>query len=99
MAAWRDGGALGCHLACSINMRGGTRGAYTPACHHVKILAVAFSSRPNFEALATLVVLEHPHVAFLPYTCGINGGTAAVAAALIGYDDVEVAVGMTMRRR
>jgi hypothetical protein len=31
--------------------------------------------------------------------CGLRGGTAAVAAVLISYDDVEVAVGMTTRRR
>jgi hypothetical protein len=36
---------------------------------------------------------------FHPYMCGLRGGVVAVATALIGYDDVEVAVGMTTRRR
>jgi hypothetical protein len=56
-----------------------------------EILA-ATSSRPNSEALAA-------RVAFHPYACGLHRGTAAVAAVLIGYDDMEVAVVMTMRRR
>jgi hypothetical protein len=53
------------------------------------------ASRPNSEALAARVVLAHPCVAFHPYTCGLRGD----AAALIGYDHVEVAAGATMRRR
>jgi hypothetical protein len=32
-------------------------------------------------------------------TCGLRGGAAMVAAALISYYDVEVAIGMTTRRR
>jgi hypothetical protein len=43
--------------------------------------------------------VAHPSSAFHPCTCGLRGGVAAVATALIGYDDIEVAVGMTMRRR
>jgi hypothetical protein len=31
--------------------------------------------------------------------CGLYGGAAVVDAVLIGYDDMEVAVGMTTRRR
>jgi hypothetical protein len=31
--------------------------------------------------------------------CGLHGDVVAVAAALIGYDDVEVAVGTTTSRR
>jgi hypothetical protein len=36
---------------------------------------------------------------FHPCTCGLCGDAVVIAAALIGYDDVEVAVGTTMRRR
>jgi hypothetical protein len=57
------------------------------------------SSRLNSEALDMRVVLAHPRAMFHPYTCGLCSGTAAVAATLIGYDDVEVATGMTTRRR
>jgi hypothetical protein len=57
------------------------------------------SSRPNSKALAACVVLSHPHVAFYPYTCGLCEGATMVAAALIGYDDMEVAAGTTTRRR
>jgi hypothetical protein len=32
-------------------------------------------------------------------TCGLRRGDDAVAAALIGYDDVKVAAEMTTRRR
>jgi hypothetical protein len=49
----------------------------------------ATSSRLNFEALATHVLLAHPHVALHLCTCGLHRGAAAVAATLIGYDDVE----------
>jgi hypothetical protein len=80
-------------------MRVGARGAHTPARHHVKTLAAISFSRPNSKALAAREVLAHPHMAFHPYTCGLRGGVVAVATALIGYDDVEVAVGMTTRRR
>jgi hypothetical protein len=44
-------------------------------------------------------VLANPHTTFHPCTCGLRGGAAVVAATLIGYDDVEVAAGATMRRR
>jgi hypothetical protein len=84
---------------CFINMRGGIWGVYTPTCHHMKTLVTTFSSRPDLETLVAHEVLAHPRVAFHPCTCGLCGGTDAVAAALIGYDDMGVAVGMTMRRR
>jgi hypothetical protein len=53
----------------------------------------------NSEALAVRVVLAHPCTTVHPYTCGLCGGAAAVVAALIGYDNVEVAVRTTTRRR
>jgi hypothetical protein len=56
---------------------------------------VAVASRPNSDALVARVVLAHPHAAFHPCTCELCGG----AAALIGYNDVVVAVRMTTRRR
>jgi hypothetical protein len=65
--------------------------AYTPPCETL----AAISSRPNSEALATREVLAHPWAVLHPCTCGLCRG----AAALIGYDDVEVAVRTTMRRR
>jgi hypothetical protein len=58
----------------------------------------AASSQPNSEALLARVVLAHPRAAFHPYTCGLYRGVA-VAVALIGYDDVEVAVRTATRRR
>jgi hypothetical protein len=45
------------------------------------------------------VVLAHPCVTFHPCMCRLCGGTAVFVAALIGYDHVEVATGMTTRRR
>jgi hypothetical protein len=54
--------SLGRLLACSINIRGMTRGAYTP--HHMKTLAVTSSSRPKPEALVACEVLAHPHAPF-----------------------------------
>jgi hypothetical protein len=89
----------GSPLACSINTRGGARGTYTPARYHVKTHAAASSSQPNVEALTTRVGLAHARAVFHPCTCGLHGGTTTVAVALIGYHDVEVAVGMTTRRR
>jgi hypothetical protein len=62
---------------------------YTPP---RETLAIA-SSRSNSEALG------HPRAAFHPCKCGLCRGTAAIAAALIDYDDVEVAAGTTTRRR
>jgi hypothetical protein len=59
----------------------------------------ATSSRSNSEALATRMVLADSHAAFHPYMCGLRRGAAAVAAALIGYDDVKVAAKTTTRRR
>jgi hypothetical protein len=61
-------------------------------------LAVA-SSQLNSKALATYVVLAHPHAAFHPYPCGLCRGAVAVAAALIGYDDVKAAPEVTTRMR
>jgi hypothetical protein len=55
-------------------------------------LAVA-SSRSNSVALATHGVLAHPRAVFYPCTCGLRGGAVAVAAMLIGYDDMKVAAG------
>jgi hypothetical protein len=43
--------------------------------------------QPNSEALATHVVLAHPCTTFHSCTCGLCGGTATIAAMLIGYDD------------
>jgi hypothetical protein len=60
---------------------------------------VVIVSQLNFEALAVRMVLAHPRATFHPCTCGLCGGAVAVAAALIGYDDVEVAIETTMRMR
>jgi hypothetical protein len=57
------------------------------------------ASRANSEGLATHLVLIYSRMTFHPCTCGLREGAAAVAAALISYDDVEVAVGTTTRRR
>jgi hypothetical protein len=62
-----------------------------------KILIVA--SRPNSEALVVRVVLAHPRVAFYPCTCGLSGGAATIAVALISYNVMEVAAEMSTRRR
>jgi hypothetical protein len=61
-------------------------------------LAAAFS-RSNSEALAARVVLAHPHATFYSCTCGLRRGATTVAAVLIGYDDVNVAVETTTGRR
>jgi hypothetical protein len=79
-------------------MREGVRGAHTPTHHHVKTLS-ATSSWPNLKTLAAHEVLAHLRTIFHPYMCGLHGDVVAVAAALIGYDDVEVAVGTTTSRR
>jgi hypothetical protein len=60
---------------------------------------VVASSWPNSEALAAHVVLAHTHAAFHPYTWGLRRGVALVATMLIDYDKVEIATGMTTRRR
>jgi hypothetical protein len=60
-----------------------------------KTLAATSSSRPNPEALAAREVLAHPHLAFHPCTCGLCGG----AVVLIDYNDMEIVVRMTTRRR
>jgi hypothetical protein len=64
----------------------------------VKTLATT-SSRPDPETLATCEVLAHPRMMFYPCMCGLRRAAAAIAAALIGCDDVEVDTGTTMRRR
>jgi hypothetical protein len=79
-------------------MRGGARGAHMPICHHVTTLATT-SSRANSKTLPTHEVLAYRCVVFHRYTSRLRGGTAAIAAALICYDDVEVATRTTMRRR
>jgi hypothetical protein len=45
------------------------------------------------------MVLALPRAVFHPFTCGLRGGAAAIAATLICYDDVEVAAGTTTGRR
>jgi hypothetical protein len=60
----------------------------TPICLHVKILVVTSSSRSNTEILDVREGLAHSHVPFLSYMCGLNRGVAAVAVALIYYDDL-----------
>jgi hypothetical protein len=62
---------------------------HTPICNHVKTLA-ATSCRPNPETPAAREVLAHPRATFHPYTCGLRGVAAMVAAALISYDDVRL---------
>jgi hypothetical protein len=79
------------------NMRGGARGGLALDTEPCETLA-ATSSRLNSKALATLVVLAHPRVAFHQCMCELRRGAAAVAVALIGYDDVKVAAEMTTRR-
>jgi hypothetical protein len=68
-------------------------------CHHVKTLPATSSSWPNLETLDACEVLAHLSTTFHPCTCGLCGDAAMVASALISYDDVEVAVGTTTRRR
>jgi hypothetical protein len=80
-------------------MRGEARGAYMPARHHVKTLETASSSRPNSETLVAHEVLAYPRMTSHPCTCGLRGSTTVVTVALIGYDDMEVAAIMTIRRR
>jgi hypothetical protein len=87
----------GSPLACSINIKGGARGTHMPTRHHMKTLATTSFSRPNSKALAAREVDSME--AFHPYTCGLHGDTVVAVAALIGYDDVEVAAGTTTRRR
>jgi hypothetical protein len=79
-------------------MRGGARDRLTSNTPPHKTLATT-SSRPNSEAPDMCVVLAHPCAVFHLRACGLRRGVAAVAAALIGYDDVEVAAGMTTWRR
>jgi rhodanese-related sulfurtransferase len=69
--------------------------SYTSPCETL----AATASRLNFEALPARVVIAHPRVTLDPCTCGLRGGAAAVAAALIGYNVMEVADGTTTRRR
>jgi hypothetical protein len=79
-------------------MRGEARSRLTPYTPPRETLPTT-SSRPNSEALATCVVLAHLRAAFHPCMCGLRIGAAAVAAALIGYDDVKVAAKTIMRKR
>jgi hypothetical protein len=79
-------------------MRGGARGGLTPYMPPRETLTTT-SSRSNSEALVVHMVLTHLHTAFYPYMCGLRKDVVVVAAALIGYDDVDVAVGTTTRRR
>jgi hypothetical protein len=65
--------------------------AHTPPCETLAVM----SSQLNSEALVAHVVLAHTCTTFHPCTCELHGGAAEVAAALIGYDDVEVAAWMT----
>jgi hypothetical protein len=64
---------------------------YTPP-HET--LAIA-CSKLNFESLVVSMVLAHSCMTFHPCTCGLCRGAAAVAVALIGYDDVKVAAIIT----
>jgi hypothetical protein len=52
----------------------------------------------NSDAIAARVVLAHPRTAFHPCTCGLHRGANVIVAALISYDDVEVAIWTTTRR-
>jgi hypothetical protein len=65
----------------------------------LKTLATTSSSRPNPKALVAREVLAHKRTMFHTCTCGFCRGVAVVVAALIGYDDMEVATEMTTRRR
>jgi hypothetical protein len=77
---------------------GGARGRLTSYMPPRETLA-ATSSRSNSKARTTCVMLTHSGVVFHPCTCGLRRGTVMVAAVLIDYDDMEVAVGTTTRRR
>jgi hypothetical protein len=67
-------------------MRGGARGRLTSYTPSRETLATT-SSQSNSEALAACVVLTHPCAVFHLCMCELRRGTAAIAAALIGYDD------------
>jgi hypothetical protein len=77
---------------------GGGHDQHTPYMSPRITLAIA-TSRPNSEALATCLVLAHQRATFHPCMCGLRGGVAVVVATLIGCDNVEVAAGMTTRKR
>jgi hypothetical protein len=79
-------------------MRGGARGTEDTYMPPHETLATT-SSWLNSKALAMRMVLAHPRATFHPCTCRLRRGTAAVVATVIGYDDMEVATGMTTRRR
>ena len=70
-------------------MRGGARGAI----HHHAITLAATSSQPSTETLAARKVLAHRRTAFVPRTCGLRGGAAAVAVVLIGYGGERLLLG------
>jgi hypothetical protein len=79
-------------------MRGGARSILRPYMAPRETLATT-STRLNSEDLVVHVVLTHPRAAFHPYTCRLCRGTAMIAAALIGYDNVKVATETTARKR
>jgi hypothetical protein len=60
---------------------------FTPTRQHVITLATN-SSRRSPEVLTVREVLAHSPTVFHPYTYGLHRGVVAVAAALIGYDDL-----------
>jgi hypothetical protein len=86
-------------LACSINIRGGVRGVINTCLQPPHETLAATSSWPNSEALAARMVLAHSRTMFHPCTCGLRRCAAAVAAAMIDYDNVKVAVETTTSRR
>jgi hypothetical protein len=65
---------------------------HTPTRHHVKTVA-ATSSQPNPEILAICEVVEHPREVFHPCMCELCGGTATVAAVLIGHGGIRSLLG------
>jgi hypothetical protein len=73
----------------------GRRHAYMPP----RETLAAASSRVNSEALDTRVVLAYSHAVFHPCMCELCRDIVVVAAALIGYDNIEIAAGTTTRRK
>jgi hypothetical protein len=62
-------------------------------------IQAATAHEPNVETLAGHEVLAHRRMTFHPRTCGLRRCIDVVAATLIGYVDVRVAVGTNTRRR
>jgi hypothetical protein len=75
-------------LACSINIRGGVRGAINTRLHGI-----------TWNPSCHLHSAKHQRAVLHPCTCGLCRGATVVAVALIGYDDVKVAAEMTTARR